>query len=67
MSNVPDIRKSAKASEGARSRRSFLTHAAGVSALVVPTLTLITTRKARAWGFQKADRPERGVDPGGPG
>jgi len=30
------------------SRRSFLTRAAGVSALAVPTLTLITSRKARA-------------------
>ena len=30
------------------SRRSFLTRAAGVSALAVPTLTLLTSRKARA-------------------
>jgi Ferritin-like domain len=30
------------------SRRSFLTRAAGVSALAVPTLTLITSRKAEA-------------------
>jgi hypothetical protein len=35
------------------SRRSFLTRAAGVSALVVPTLTLITSRKSRAAGPQK--------------
>jgi hypothetical protein len=35
------------------SRRSFLTRAAGVSALVVPTLTLITSRKARAAGQNK--------------
>jgi hypothetical protein len=32
------------------SRRSFLTRAAAASAVVVPTLTLITTRKARAAG-----------------
>jgi Ferritin-like domain len=50
MSNVPKIDNSAKASEAAPSRRSFLTRAAGVSALAVPTLTLITTRKARAAG-----------------
>jgi hypothetical protein len=35
------------------SRRSFLTRAAGVSALVVPTLTLITSRKAHAAGPKK--------------
>jgi Ferritin-like domain len=35
------------------SRRSFLTRAAGVSALMVPTLTLITSRKARAAGHHK--------------
>jgi ferritin-like protein len=35
------------------SRRSFLTRAAGVSALVVPTLTLITSRKAHAAGPRK--------------
>ena len=35
------------------SRRSFLTRAAGVSAVVVPTLTLITSRKARAAGANK--------------
>jgi hypothetical protein len=32
------------------SRRSFLARAAGASAVVVPTLTLITSRKARAAG-----------------
>lgn len=32
----------------ARSRRSFLARAAGVSAVAVPTLTLITSRKAHA-------------------
>ena len=35
------------------SRRSFLTRAAGVSALVVPTLTLMTSRKARAGSPKK--------------
>jgi hypothetical protein len=37
----------------APSRRSFLTRAAGVSAVVVPTLTLMTSRKARAAGGRK--------------
>jgi hypothetical protein len=32
----------------APSRRSFLTRAAGASAVIVPTLTLLTSRKARA-------------------
>jgi hypothetical protein len=35
------------------SRRSFLTRAAGVSALVVPSLTLMSSRKARAAGHNK--------------
>ena len=35
------------------SRRSFLTRAAGVSALAVPTLTLITSRKAQAANGKK--------------
>jgi hypothetical protein len=35
------------------SRRSFLTRAAGVSALAVPTLTLITSRKAEAGHAKK--------------
>ncbi|HEX3451400.1 MAG TPA: ferritin-like domain-containing protein [Isosphaeraceae bacterium] len=48
MSNVPNIDNSAKAPEAVPSRRSFLTRAAGVSAIAVPTLTLITSRKARA-------------------
>jgi hypothetical protein len=42
--------------EGAQpvpSRRFFLTRAVGVSAVVVPTLTLITSRKARAAGPHK--------------
>jgi len=34
-------------------RRSFLTRAAGVSALAIPTLTLITTRKAHAGSKHK--------------
>ena len=39
--------------KAAPSRRSFLTRAAGVSALAVPTLTLITSRKAQAAGAKK--------------
>jgi Ferritin-like domain len=35
------------------SRRSFLTRAAGVSALAVPTLTLVASRKAHAAGAKK--------------
>jgi hypothetical protein len=35
------------------SRRSFLTRAAGVSAVVVPALTVITARKAKAAGHNK--------------
>jgi hypothetical protein len=38
----------AQGEQPAPSRRSFLTRAAGVSALAVPTLTLITSRKAHA-------------------
>jgi hypothetical protein len=44
--NTQDLRESA--AEPARSRRSFLTSAVGVSAIAVPTLTLITSRKAHA-------------------
>jgi hypothetical protein len=43
----------AKDDQPVPSRRSFLTRAAGVSALVVPTLTLITSRKAQAAGPNK--------------
>jgi hypothetical protein len=38
----------AKRDQPASSRRSFLTRAAGVSAVAVPTLTLQTSRKSRA-------------------
>ena len=48
------------------SRRSFLTRAAGVSALAVPTLTLITSRKAEAGNCENTDGAECGVDPGDP-
>ena len=41
----------AKTDEPIPTRRSFLTRAAGVSALAVPTLTLITARKSQAQGF----------------
>ena len=37
----------------APSRRSFLTRAAGISAMAVPTLTLITSKKAHAQGSKK--------------
>jgi hypothetical protein len=40
--------KRESAAEMPRSRRSFLTRAAGVSAVAVPALTLITSRKASA-------------------
>jgi hypothetical protein len=43
----------ATADQPAPSRRSFLTRAAGVSAVVVPTLTLITSRKSGAAGPNK--------------
>jgi hypothetical protein len=41
-------RQPAKSDQIAATRRSFLTRAAGVSALVVPAVTLFTSRKARA-------------------
>ena len=62
MNEVPTNETRENAPEAAPSRRSFLTRAAGVSALAVPTLTLITSRKARAAGSDEADRTERGVD-----
>jgi hypothetical protein len=40
-----------QADEPVPTRRTFLTRAAGVSALAVPTLTLITSRKSHAQGF----------------
>jgi Ferritin-like domain len=48
MSDVPANDTVGNAPEPTRSRRSFLTRAAGVSALAVPTMTLITSRKAWA-------------------
>jgi len=48
MSELNTEESNQKVPEPARSRRAFLTRAAGVSALAVPTLTLITTRKAQA-------------------
>jgi len=53
MSNVPNFEEAAKAPEAAPSRRSFLTRAAGISAVAVPILTLITSRKARAASAKK--------------
>lgn len=48
MSDMSPNHNRETAAEPTRSRRSFLTRAAGVSALAVPTLTLITSRKAHA-------------------
>src|SRR5438067_835683 len=53
MNEVPTNETLENAPEAAPSRRSFLTRAAGVSALAVPTLTLITSRKAQASGSHK--------------
>jgi hypothetical protein len=53
MNEVPTNETRENASKAAPSRRSFLTRAAGVSALAVPTLTLITSRKAQAAGGRK--------------
>ena len=50
MSDVPANDTRENTPEPVPSRRSFLTRAAAASAVVVPTLTLITTRKARAAG-----------------
>ena len=51
MNDVPTNDTRENAPEAAPSRRSFLTRAAGVSALAVPTLTLITSRKAQGVGL----------------
>jgi hypothetical protein len=48
MTNENSTKNAADADQPAPTRRSFLTRAAGVSAVVVPTLTLITSRKAQA-------------------
>jgi hypothetical protein len=53
MSEVPMFEPRENAAEAAPSRRSFLTRAAGISALAVPTLTLITSRRAQAFGSPK--------------
>jgi hypothetical protein len=50
MTNETCTRQSAKGDQSAPTRRSFLTRVAGVSALAVPTLTLMTSRKAQAQG-----------------
>src|SRR5262249_6853531 len=44
------------------SRRSFLARAAVASAVAVPTLTLLTSRKARAAGVNKVTRLSAEVD-----
>jgi hypothetical protein len=53
MSNKSTDCNHEAAGPGAPSRRSFLTRAAGVSAVAVPTLTLLTSRKAHAAGGRK--------------
>ncbi len=53
MSSDINLTSPSESAQPAPSRRSFLTRAAGVSALAVPTLTLITSRKARAQGHGK--------------
>jgi hypothetical protein len=51
--NDATTQRQSKADQPVRSRRSFLTRAAGISALAVPTLTLITSKKAHAQGSSK--------------
>ncbi len=53
MNDVPANDTRENAPEPARSRRSFLTRAAGASALALPALSLATTSKARAAGSKK--------------
>ena len=53
MNEVPTNATRENAHEVAPSRRLFLTRAAGVSALAVPTLTVITSRNAHALGSPK--------------
>jgi hypothetical protein len=53
MSDVPANDFQDNAPEPSRSRRSFLTRAAGASALALPTLSLAMTSKAKAAGSKK--------------
>jgi Ferritin-like domain len=53
MSSDTNFTSPSEDAQPARSRRSFLTRAAGISAVAVPTLTLITSRKAHAQGSKK--------------
>jgi hypothetical protein len=53
MSDVPAIDSLENAPEPARSRRSFLTRAAGASALALPAFSLAMTSKASAAGSKK--------------
>ena len=53
MSDVPAIDSLKNAPEPARSRRSFLTRAAGASALALPAFSLAMTSKASAAGSKK--------------
>jgi hypothetical protein len=48
MSSDTNFTSPSEDAQPAPSRRSFLTRAAGISAVAVPTLTLITSRKAHA-------------------
>jgi hypothetical protein len=53
MSSDTNFASRSEDAQPAPSRRSFLTRAAGVSAVAVPTLTLIASRKAHAQGSRK--------------
>jgi hypothetical protein len=53
MSDVPANDTRENAPEPARSRRTFLTRAAGASALALPALSLAMTSKARAAGSRR--------------
>jgi hypothetical protein len=53
MSDIPTNHNQESAGLPTRSRRSFLTRAAGASAVVLPTLALLAPRKARAANQKK--------------
>jgi Ferritin-like domain len=53
MSSDTNFTSPSEDAQPAASRRSFLSRAAGISAVAVPTLTLITSRKAHAQGPRK--------------
>src|SRR4051812_17030117 len=53
MSSDTNFTSRSEDAQPSPSRRSFLTRAAGISAVAVPILTLITSRKAHAQGAKK--------------